>query len=246
MTGRMQDKVAIITGSTMGIGKGCAIEFAKEGAIVIVSGRSEDLGKEVAAQIVADGGRAEFVRCDMLVDADCEHLVNYTKEKYGRIDVLVSNAGNIIAKPLVDITLDEWDHYVALDGRSYFLMMKLVLPIMDAQGGGSIINMTSLAAIRPEPGMSVYGFCKAGVNHMTKCVAKEYSAKQVRVNSVLPGVIMTPMIDGRPETPMMVASVPMGRAGTPEDVAKLCVYLGSDESSFVTGASYVIDGGVIS
>lgn len=241
---RLQDKVAVITGSTSGIGKAAAERFAAEGAKVIVVGRRQDRGDEITASIKSKGGEAIYIRTDMMKEEDIENLVHQTVETYGKIDVLVNNAGTIIEKPFVEITKEDWDKFVTLDAYSYLRAMQLVLPHMEKQGAGSIVNVTSLAALDNMPTHALYGFVKAGVTHMSKVVAKEYAGKGIRVNCLLPGVVDTEMIADNPNTPEMAASLPIGRMSTPEEQANVALFLASDESSYMTGTSVVADGGV--
>lgn len=241
---RLQDKVAIITGSTSGIGKATAELFAAEGAKVVIVGRRQDKGEQIVASIKNDGGEAIYVQTNMMKEEDIENCVHKTIEAYGKIDVLVNNAGTIIEKPFARITKEDWDKFVTLDAYSYLRAMQLVLPHMEKQGTGSIVNVTSLAALDNMPTHALYGFVKAGVTHMSKVVAKEYAGKGVRVNCLLPGVVDTEMIADNPNTPEMEASLPIGRMSTPEEQAKVALFLASDESSYMTGTSLVADGGV--
>ena len=175
--GRLEGKVVIITGSTSGIGKAAAIACANEGAKVVVVGRRAAKGAAVVADIESIGGTALFVRADVTVDADLRKVVDEAMGSFGRIDGLFNNAGCLIAKPTVEFTREDWVRFTDLDAYSYLRMMQLVLPIMEAQGKGSIVNCTSLAALDNNiPGGALYCFVKAGMNHMTHCVASEYAA----------------------------------------------------------------------
>jgi NAD(P)-dependent dehydrogenase (short-subunit alcohol dehydrogenase family) len=241
---RLQNKVAIVTGSTSGIGKATAELFAAEGAKVVVVGRRSENGDRVVDSILSQGGKAIFVETDMTVEEEIINLVNVTLETYGQIDILVNNAGRIIEKPFVELTNSDWDEFVRLDAYSYFRAMQLVLPHMEKKHSGNIVNVTSLAAVSVMPTHALYSFVKAGITHMSKVVAAEYAGKGIRVNCLLPGVVYTEMIADNPNTPHMEKIIPMGRMSTPEEQAKTILFMGSDESSYMTGTSIVSDGGV--
>lgn len=244
---RLDGKVVIITGATSGIGKATAIACANEGAKVVVVGRRAAKGAEVVMDIESIGGAALFLRADVTVDADLQKVVNQTMESFGRIDGLFNNAGCLITKPTVEFSREDWVRFTDLDAYSYLRMMQLVLPIMESQGGGSIVNCTSLAALdNAIPGGALYCFVKAGVNHMTHCIASEYAGKGIRVNNVQPGLIATEMVLSGPGSDgfdTMERTMPVGRAGTPLEVAYAVVYLLSDESSYTSGSSILIDSG---
>lgn len=241
---RLQNKVAIVTGSTSGIGEATAKLFAAEGAKVVIVGRRSENGERIVDSILGQGGEAIFVQTDMTKEEEIINLVDITVEKYSQIDILVNNAGRIIEKPFVDLTNSDWDEFVALDAYSYFRAMQLVLPHMEKQSSGNIVNVTSLAAVSVLPTHALYSFVKAGITQMSKVVAAEYAGKGVRVNCLLPGVVYTEMIADNPNTPHMEKIIPMGRMSTPEEQAKTILFMVSDESSYMTGTSIVSDGGV--
>ncbi|MEA4925329.1 MAG: SDR family oxidoreductase [Syntrophomonadaceae bacterium] len=245
---RLKDRVVIITGSTSGIGKASAILFAWEGAKVVVVGRRAEKGQAVVGTIKANGGEAIFVQTDITDDDQCKNLVETTLKTYGRIDVLFNNAGCLITGPFTELTKKDWDDFISLDAYSMFRMMQLVLPVMEKQGGGVILNDTSLAALDSKiPGGAIYGFVKAGVNHMSQLVAAEYVAKNIRVNNIQPGLIATEMTltgAGADGFDYMASMMPMGRPGTALEVAYGALFLCCDESSYITGCSLLIDGGV--
>jgi NAD(P)-dependent dehydrogenase (short-subunit alcohol dehydrogenase family) len=245
MNDKLKSKVSIITGSTSGIGEAIAILFASEGATVVVSGRNPERGNRVKQKILDAGGAATFIQMEARKTETIKSLVDNTITQFGKVDILVNNAGTILIKPFLDLTLDDWDFLTETDARSYFFAMQQVIPHMLKNGGGIILNVASLASIKPTINYALYNFVKAGVNLMTKSVALEFAKHKIRLNVLCPGTIMTPMIEGSPLNETRLKNIPMGRFGTSRDVAYAALYLCSDESSFVTGASLVIDGGII-
>ena len=241
---RLQGKVAIITGSTSGIGEAAAKRFAEEGAKVIITGRREDKGEAIVSEISRLGGQAHFIQADITEEESYHNIVEGSIERFGKVDILINNAGNIIEKPFVEFTKNDWDTFVKLDAYAYFRMMQEVLPFMEKQGSGNIINVTSLAAVNVLPTHALYSFVKAGITHMSKVVAAEYADKGIRVNNLLPGVVYTEMIAGNPNTEHMEKMIPMGRMSTSEEQANILLFLASDESSYITGTSIVADGGI--
>lgn len=245
--GRLTDKTIVVTGGTSGIGKATAILCAHEGANVVFAGRRAEKGAVVTDEIASLGGSAVFVQADVTVEEDLRRIVDTAVERFSRIDGLFNNAGCLITKPTVEFTREDWERFTDLDAYSYLRMMQLVLPIMEQQGGGSIVNCTSLAALDNNiPGGALYCFVKAGVNHMTHCIAAEYAGKGIRVNNVLPGLIATEMVLSGPGADgfeMMQETMPAGRAGSPLEVAYAVVHLLSDESSYTSGSSLLIDHG---
>lgn len=247
-SGRVAGKVAVITGSTSGIGKASAVLFAWEGAKVVVVGRRVDRGEAVVRTIRENGGEAIYVRADMTVEADMENVVETAMDTHGRIDILFNNAGYMMNKPTLEITREDWDKYLNLDAYSYLRMMQLTLPVMERQGGGVVLNCTSLAAVDVDiPDNTLYGFMKAGVNHMSRVIAKEYAGKRIRINTLLPGLIETEMVRNGPngEKYDFISTLnPMGRPGTILETAYAALFLCSEESAYITATSLVIDGGV--
>ncbi|MBI3246677.1 MAG: SDR family oxidoreductase [Deltaproteobacteria bacterium] len=246
---RLKGKVALITGGGSGIGRATCLLFAREGATVVVADYVAEGGHETVRQIKATGGEAAFVQADVSKSADVQNMIATAAKTYGRVDVLFNNAG--IEGPSTKIANykeDDWDRVIAIDLTSVYLGMKYVIPKMIEQGGGVIISTASVAGLVGFPGSGAYAAAKAGVINMTRMVALEYADKNIRVNCICPGIIDTPMVDrvvgGRPKERVIKAE-PIGRLGKPEDIANAALFLASDESSFATGAPFVIDGGYV-
>jgi NAD(P)-dependent dehydrogenase (short-subunit alcohol dehydrogenase family) len=246
---RLKGKVALITGGGSGIGRSTCLLFAREGAKVIVADYVADGGNETVGHIKTAGGDATFVQADVSKSADVQHMIATTVKTYGRVDILFNNAG--IEGPSAKIAHykeEDWDRVIAIDLTSVYLGMKYVIPEMTKQGGGVIISTASIAGIVGFAGSGAYAAAKAGVINMTRMVALEYADKNIRVNCICPGIIDTPMVDrvvgGRPKDRVAKAE-PIGRLGKPEDIANAALFLASDESSFATGAPFIIDGGYV-
>ena len=248
---RLKGKVALITGGTSGIGSATAKRFASEGAAVAIIGRNVERGEEVARDIVAKGGRAMFVRCDVRIANDCRTAVEQTLERFGKIDILFNNAGVFHPKSVPDCTEEEWDDTIDSSLKGAFLMSKYALPSMIAQGKGSIIHTSSGWGIQGGDKAAAYCAAKGGLIVMAKAMAIDHGRHGIRVNCVCPGDVMTPMLpDDAAKRGMSwedysadCAKRPLGRIGTVEEIADAVVYLASDESSFVTGTALVVDGG---
>jgi 3(or 17)beta-hydroxysteroid dehydrogenase len=248
---RVKGKVAIITGGGGGLGKAQAVLLAKEGAKIVVTDLDEANGQGVAEEIKENGGEAIFIRHDVSSEAQWKSVIKETLEKFGKLDILVNNAGVIIFKNIRDTSLEEWRWLMSINLDGVFLGTKYAMEAMKKSGGGSIVNISSAAGIIGTLDTSAYHASKGGVRIFTKAAALECSKAgydyNVRVNSVHPGVMKTAMVEGLMEDEdKMKAALswhPIGRFGEPEDVAYGVLYLASDESSFVTGAELVIDGG---
>lgn len=240
---KLENKVAIITGSTSGMGIDEAVQFAKEGAYVVVTGRNEERLNEVCSKIKAFSDKVLGVRADISTLEGAEKVYNDTMKAFGRIDILVNNAGvfDKYAK-LLDTDEELWDMIYNIDIKATFRMCKLVIPQMMERGSGSIVNIASIAGLVAGKGGAAYTSSKHAVIGLTKHIASEYSKYGIKINAVCPGTIVTPLIKD------VVASipkdnVPMRRFGKPEEVAQLAVFLSSDEADFMDGAIIPIDGG---
>ena len=246
---RLEGKVAVITGAGSGIGAATARLFAAEGAAVVVADLNEAGGTEVMRQC-RDGGRATFVRADVSREEDVQAMIAAARDEYGRVDVLFNNAGlGGAIGPIHDTLVEDWDRTFAVLVRGVFLGIKHAVSQMRANGGGSIISTASVAGIRGGAGPHAYSAAKAAVVNLTRSVALEVAADNIRVNCICPGGINTPLISNRlggtDVTDQVLAQLqPIVRAGRPEDIAGMALYLASDESSFVTGTSMVVDGGL--
>lgn len=245
MAGRLDGRVALISGAARGMGECEARLFAREGAKVVLGDVLEEQGQQVAREILQDGGAATFVRLDVTAEDDWRRAVEVTEQTYGKLDVLVNNAGIVRMAPLDETNLEAWNAVINVNQTGVFLGMKYAVPAMRRAGGGSIINISSIAGIVGLPNIPAYQASKGAVCLLTKHAAIQYAKDKIRVNSVHPGRIETPMTANlAPERREMVLRLtPLGRDGKPEEVAYGVLYLASDESSFVTGAELVIDGG---
>ena len=246
---RLKNKVAIITGGGSGIGRASCLLFAREGAKVVVADYVAEGGNETARQISAADGQAVFVQTDVSKSADVQNMIGATIRNYGRIDILFNNAG--IEGPstkLANLKEEDWDRVIAIDLTSVYLGIKYVIPEMIKQGGGVILSTASVAGLVGFQGSGAYAAAKAGVINLTRLAALEYADKNIRVNCICPGVIETPMVErviGGRSREKIVRTEPIGRLGRPEDIANAALFLASDESSFATGAPFIIDGGYV-
>ena len=247
---RLKDKVAIVTGSTSGIGVGIARLFVAEGAKVVVCGRRQEKGQAVVDEITKDGGEASYHFMDMTKIESVEALINDTVEKYGKLDILVNNAANVGLKDgrVDELTLDMWDAIFQSDVRGTFYATKIALPHMEKnENGGSIINIGSMASCSGDLGSTAYACAKAGVDKLTQYTALQYGKKNIRCNCVRPGLIVTPENEANvPQAlkDIFLSNIEVNRYGCPEDIGHMCVYLASDESAYVTGQIVNVDGGL--
>ena len=247
---RLQDKVAIVTGSTSGIGVGIAHLFAAEGAKVIICGRRQERGQAVVDEIVKEGGFASYHFMDMTDTDSVEKLFADTAEQFGKIDVLVNNAANVGLKDgrVDELTLEMWDKVFQSDMRGTFYATKCVLPYLQQnERGGSIINIGSMASCGGDLGSTAYACAKAGVDMLTKSTALQYGKQNIRCNCVRPGLIVTPQNESKvPDAlkQIFLDNIEITRYGSPEDIAGMVTYLASDEASYVTGQIMTCDGGM--
>lgn len=244
----LEGKVALVTGASRGLGRSIALGFAEAGADVAIAARTVDDLETLAKEIDATGHRALAIETDVTDRDQIERMIARTSEELGRLDVLVNNAGGSnFASPLLGLRPAGWDKIIALNLDSVFHATQLGAQVMLESGGGSIIQMASVAGIEGAPGLSMYSAAKGGVRLFTKAVAKELAESGVRVNCIAPGWIDTPLNDWmtNDEGTLREAEkmVPMGRIGKPEEIVGAAIYLASDASSFVTGTTLVIDGG---
>ncbi|WP_338469622.1 SDR family oxidoreductase [Niallia sp. XMNu-256] len=242
---RLDGKVAIITGGTFGIGESTVRLFAKEGAKVVIAARNAEKGIKLVEDIKAEGGEAHFVRTDVSKEEDVKNLVKETVDTYGKLDVLFANAGVGDMQDLDCCTLDEWNQTISVDLTGVFLCNKYAIPEMEKTGNGSIINCASILGHVGQMSVSAYAAAKGGVVNMTRAAAVTYANRGIRINSVCPGYVNTPILDNTPKEiiDQLVSLVPARRLGEPDEIANCVLFLASDESSFVTGASLLVDGG---
>jgi NAD(P)-dependent dehydrogenase (short-subunit alcohol dehydrogenase family) len=248
---RLKDKVALITGGTSGIGEATALLFAAEGATVAITGRNEKRGAAVMERIAAAGGESIFLQADVSRAADCRGAVDETLRAFGRIDILFNNAGVFYPQTAVECSELEWDEQIDVNLKGTFLMSKFVLPTMIAQGSGVIVNNASGWGIVGGDRAVAYCASKGGVVLMTKAMAIDHGRQGIRVNCVCPGDVETPMLPADAKMRRLkwedyiagCAVRPLGRVGTVEEIAKAVLFLASDDSSFMTGAALVVDGG---
>jgi len=235
---RLQGKVALVTGAGSGIGRAIALEFGREGAKLLLADLNEEGGQAVTAEVCGADGKARFQRCDTSKEDDVKATIQATIDAFGRLDIMVNNAG---------VSQKDWDTTIAVNLSGVYYGSVHAAEYMAAHGGGSIVNMSSILGLVGIGAEDAYVAAKHGVVGLTKNFAIRYGPRNVRVNCINPGWIATPMTallrDNEGIKQQVEAQVPLGRFGTPEEIAKLALFLASDESSYVTGASHVIDGG---
>ncbi len=244
---RLEGKVALISGGARGMGAEEAKLFAREGAKVVIGDILEAEGKQTEAEVNEIGGECLFVRLDVTDEAQWEAAVAATVARFGKLDILVNNAGIFRGNKVEDTTVEEWDQVMDINAKGVFLGTKLAIPEMRKAGGGSIVNISSVAGLVGNPFISAYSASKGAVRLLTKSTAVQYAKEGIRANSIHPGVIETPMTQDVVNEPdfkeFRLAANPISRLGQPADIAYGALYLASDEASFVTGSELVIDGG---
>ncbi len=249
---RLADKVAIVTGGGTGIGAAIAATFAREGARVTITGRRKEILGEIVDEIAAAGGHALAVPGSVTDEADVQHAVQATLATFGRVDVLVNNAGSFLhAGPLHETADEIWDGVMDVFLKGVFRFSRAVIPHMRRQGGGSIVNIGSVLGLKASPSFPVhpYAAAKAGVAMLTKTIAVHYAKDGIRCNCVAPALTETPLTEARLEDAAaratMEAQYPLGRLGRPDDVAQAVLYLASDDAAWTTGTVLTVDGGIM-
>lgn len=242
----ISDSVALVTGAGSGIGQATAERFAEEGANVLVVDIDEDAGEDTVSRIENAGGSAAFARADVSDSDAVERMIERAIEEYGRLDIAVNNvAAGTTPAPVTDITEEEWDRVTDITQKGVWLGLKHEVPAILDAGGGAIVNVSSEAGIQGSPGRTPYSASKHGVVGLTRSVALEFADKNLRVNAVSPTIVDTPALRALSEEEQeeVIASVPMERAATPEEVADAILWLCSDNASFITGHTLPVDGG---
>ena len=251
---RLKSKVAIITGATSGIGEASARLFAREGAKVVIVGRSEERGKRIEEQIREAGGETVFVQADVSKEADCKKMIDRTIKQYGRLDILFNNAGTTSTVAIEDADEAEYERVMGVNLKSVFFACKHAIPIMKRQKHGVILTCTSKGAVIPTKCSAIYAASKAGANQLTQAIAINYGKYGIRANELLPSYIETRMTDKFIElsgqdyeeaVAECAAGTALGRIGTAEECAQAALFLVSDEASFVTATPMLVDGGAV-
>ena len=244
---RLNDKAVLISGGARGMGSVEAKLFCSEGASVIIGDILEDEGRKIEAEINESGGVCIFVRLDVTSEEDWESAVNLAVERFGKLDILINNAGIFPMESIENTTVESWDRVMDVNAKGVFLGTKAAIPAMRTSGGGSIINLSSIAGLVGSAYSASYNATKGAVRLLTKSTAIQYAKDGIRANSIHPGLIDTLMASELLSDPELqvkrLASTPMGRTGTAEEIAYGALFLASDESSFITGSELVIDGG---
>lgn len=248
---RLQGRVAVVTGGSLGIGRATVLGLAREGAAVALAGRDEERGGAATKEVEAQGGEALFVRTDVSHENEVAALMERVRERWGRLDVLVNNAGIHLAGGVVATSLDDWRRVLDVNLTGAFLCTKHAVPLMVRAGGGVIVNVSSEAGLVGIAEQVAYNVSKAGLIGLTRSCAVDLADHGIRVNCVCPGTTETPLVDeavGRTPDPTaarrnLAERRPLGRLGTPDEIASAIVYLASDEAAYATGAVLSVDGG---
>jgi meso-butanediol dehydrogenase / (S,S)-butanediol dehydrogenase / diacetyl reductase len=253
-TGRLAGKVAFITGATSGIGAIMARRFAEQGAAVVLAARREDKGEAIAAEIRSQGGRAAFHRMDQAREEDVRASIDFAAQTFGKLDVLVNNAGPVdllqsgTDRRVHELATEGWDKIVRVTMTGPFWCCKYAIPHMLAAGGGSIVNISSIAAVTGLPMVPAYSAAKGGLSALTRSIAFDYGADNIRANGIITGLIVHEGSQGQVDTPekyRAYRSRHLTRLGVPDDISNAAIYLASDESGFVTGSHIDVEGGVL-
>lgn len=248
---RLSGKVAVVTGSSSGIGRAIAVAFGREGASVVVNYRGhEDEGREVAREIESSGGKAIAVYADVAEEEDVANLVGSAVESFGGLDIMVNNAGIEHRAPLVETSLEGWERVLKVNLTGVFLgLREAAKRMIEVGGGGRIVNISSVHEDRPMPGNSPYCAAKGGVRMLMRNASVELAGHGITVNNIAPGAVETPINDNLDDDPEqkeeLLAEIPLGRIGRPEEIAAMALYLASDDSAYVTGSTLFIDGGMM-
>lgn len=249
---RLAGKVALITGGGTGIGRAIALAFSREGANVAVAGRRLEKVKDVAAEIEKQGGVGMALQCDVSRARDAERATSETATKFGKLSVLVNNAGTLSVSTVDTISEDDWDRIITINLKGLFLMSRAALKEFRKNGGGTIVNVGSVLGLVAMKDRAAYCASKGGVTMLTKAMALDHAHENVRVNCICPSIVETELVEGlfddseqgKRLKQSRLGTIPLGRFGKPADVADLAVFLASDESSWVTGAAIPLDGGL--
>ncbi|MGB3501632.1 MAG: SDR family oxidoreductase [Mesorhizobium sp.] len=247
-TGRLAGKVAIVTGGASGIGEATCKRFAEEGAAIMVADLAADAAAKLAAEIAASGGQADSHQLDVSSEAAVIELMKHVNERFGRLDVVVNSAGIAHRKPEVETTEEEWDRVMNVNVKGTFLMTKHAVPEMKKAGGGAIVNIASIAANVGWAGWAAYCASKGAVRSLTMASATAHAGEGIRVNSINPGTVHTPINAEafREGAERFKRTTPLGRFGQPIDIANCCLFLACDESAFIVGEEIRADGGLFS
>ncbi|MGH7884981.1 MAG: SDR family NAD(P)-dependent oxidoreductase [Thermodesulfobacteriota bacterium] len=248
---KLKNKVALITGGSLGLGKATAKLFAKEGAKVVITGRTESSLKETVQEAAGEGLELDYHVSDVSKEKDCKNTVDYTKNKYGKIDILFNNAGVLFSSVTHETEIEQWEMIFSINVKGTFMMSKFTIPHMLRQGSGVIVNNSSILGLKAVPGVAAYNSTKGAVTQFTRSMALEYANKGIRVNAICPGTIVTPMVTGMFDRSGDAAATeeffksfhPMGRLGQPEEIAHAVLFLCDDNVSFMTGNMLSVDGG---
>ncbi len=250
---KLKDKVALITGGSLGLGKATAFLFAREGAKVVITGRTEKTLKDAVAEAEGMGLSIECMTSDVSKEEDCKSSVEETVKKHGGIDILFNNAGVLSAAPTHETAIEEWDRIFAINVRGTFMMSKFTIPHMLKKGKGCIVNNSSVLGLKAVAGFTSYVSSKGAVTQLTRAMALDYAQQGIRVNAICPGAIVTPMVtgiidsmeDSKAAEDMLTSFHPIGRLGNPDEIAQAVLFLCGDEVDFMTGSMLSVDGGWI-